>query len=157
MVRSPFAVVSLLLATSLLNGCAQMNGYVMNDSGQQYFKQGNYAMAKQEFHRAVMDDPLNADYVYNLASANRKQGDVQSAERIYRHALQVDGSHQPSYHGLASLMIEEGRTDEARQLLETWQGSQPYESNSHVEMAWLQRKEGNVKGAKQSFAKCTPR
>jgi hypothetical protein len=74
-----------------------------------------------------------------------------NAERYYRQALTIDPSHQPSYHGLAELMMDQGRGQEATAMLSTWAGTQPYIAESHVELAWLQRELGNNSGAVQSL------
>lgn len=142
----------LVSALSLLGGgCNGMHGHVNNKVGMQYYKSGNFTVARDEFQRAVANDPYNADYVHNLASALKKQGDSAGAERVYRQALQVDPAHQPSYHGLASLLKEQGRTPEAFDTLQAWADTQPYSAEPHIELAWLQRETGNVAGAEQSL------
>lgn len=134
-----------------LCGCARMSGLVMNESGQAYYQKGNYSLARQEFEKAMIDDPSNAHYAFNMAAAAHKQGDVEVAEQVYRQALNLDPSYQPAYHGLATLMTQSGRTDEALQLLAGWAGSQPYAAESHIEMAWLQRESGDPMAAEQSL------
>ena len=146
--------VAVLICTGLvpvLTGCGSVNGYVMNDSGRAYYDRGNYAMARHEFQRAVFDDPDNADYLANLASAMVKQGDIQGAERTYRQALHVNPMHQPSYHGLASLMVSQNRNAEAHDILDTWAKTQPYSAPAHIEMAWYYRQAGNQQMAAQSL------
>ena len=124
-----------------------MNGYMMNASGHGYYEQGNYAMAAREFQSALESNPYNPDYMANLAKSRQKMGDPHSAERLFRQALSADPSHQPSYHGLAELMLASGRTDEATQLLTAWSSTQPYVAESHVELAWLQNELGQSHAA----------
>jgi Flp pilus assembly protein TadD len=87
----------------------------------------------------------------NLAKSRVRMGDAQNAEQYYRQALTIDPSHQPSYHGLAELMVDQGRTQEAQAMMSTWAATQPYIAESHVELAWLQRETGNSQGAAQSL------
>jgi Tfp pilus assembly protein PilF len=134
-------------------GCNSMNGRMMNQSGRQYYQRGNYAMAVAEFQRAIADDPDNADHIANLAAALRKQGDVMGSERAYRRALDVEPAHQPSYHGLANLMNEQGRSGEAMALMEMWVSTQPYSTASHVELAWIKRQNNDLRGAEASLRK----
>jgi Tfp pilus assembly protein PilF len=142
----------LVSALSLLGGgCNALHGRMNNKVGMQFYKQGNFTAARDEFQRAIANDPYNADYAHNLASSLKKQGDVAGAERVYRQALQVDPAHQPSYHGLASLLKEQGRTVEAFDMLTTWTETQPYSAEPHIELAWLQRETGNVGGAEHSL------
>ena len=141
-------LVCLLL---ILSGCNGASGRVRNEIGSMHYRQGNYYAARDAFHRAVADDPHNADFVHNLAAAERKLGQTQQAEQNYRQALYVDPAHQPSYHGLAQLMNEQGRSSESRDLLQAWADTQPYTPEAHVELAWMQRESGDRAAAEQSL------
>ena len=83
-----------------------MSGFLMNNSGLAHYHNGDFTAARKEFQRAVADHPGNADYTYNLASAMRKQGQLAEAEQTYQQALQLNPGHQPSYHGLARLLLD---------------------------------------------------
>lgn len=137
------------LTVVALPGCNGIHGHTNNQMGKLFYKQGNYTMARDEFQRAVANNPYNADYQHNLAAAMKKQGDPGHAEAVYRQAIQVDPQHQPSYHGLASLLKEQGRTAEAVDILQAWVDTQPYKSEPYVEMAWLKRETGDVAGSEQ--------
>jgi len=155
---SSFHRLLLVLSTLLLSatmfslcGCSRISGFVMNESGQGYYRYGHYGLAQREFQKAIMDNPRNPNYWYNYAAAAQKTGDWGGAEQYYMQALSMDPSHQPTYHGLASLMIEQGRANEAEQLISTWAGSQPYLAEPHIEMAWLQRQQGDLSSAEMSL------
>lgn len=134
-----------------LAGCNTMNGGMNNQVGQSYYKQGNYAAARDQFTRASADDPFNPDYYHNLACAMRKQGDRTNAEAMYRQAISVDPGHQPSYHQLATLLREQERHKEAYDLVKAWSDQQPYSDEAHVELAWISREMGDLSGAETSL------
>lgn len=144
-----FVCISALCVLACATGCQSTSGYVMNASGQTYYDQGNYAMAAQEFQRAIAANPLNADYIANLAASMKQQGNVQGAELAWRQALHVNPSHQPSYHGLAQLLVENNRQDDAAALLSTWAASQPYSAEPQIELAWFSREMGDANAASQ--------
>ena len=64
--RSVDAIVYACLA-AVLCGCNQFSGHMANQTGLGYYRRGNFAMAQQEFHRALADDPNN--HVSNVAKA----------------------------------------------------------------------------------------
>lgn len=134
-------------------GCATMGGNMANSSGMGYYEQGNYVAAASEFQAAAMSDPSNPDYIANLAKSRLKMGDAAGSEQLYRQALTIAPSHQPSYHGLAEVMIAQGRGQEAQAMMTTWSATQPYVAESHVELAWLQREMGQTDAAAQSLQK----
>jgi Tfp pilus assembly protein PilF len=134
-----------------LCGCNSMAGRYNNQVGMMHYQRGNFAAAQAEFFRAYADAPRNADYSSNLAAAMRKQGDIAGSEQLYRQALNIDSSHQPSYHGLAQLMVEQNRHGEATALLQTWSTAHPYHPAPHIETAWLKRQTGDIAGAENSL------
>lgn len=140
-----------MIACLSLTGCNLMSSYSNNGNGVAYFEQGEYQLAAEEFKRATADQPDNADYISNYATAMKKLGNLERAEQSYQHALNVDPSHQPSYHGLASTYIETGRPQQAVSLMRSWAETQPYNAGSHVEMAWVHRETGNYAAAEQEL------
>lgn len=152
-VLSPAALCRIIACGFLLTlvGCQSANGYAINRSGMRHYARGNYAQARHRFARAVAYDRGNPDYRHNLAMALQKQGDVVGSEKILRHNLTINAMHHPTYHSLAQLMIAQGRAPEAQDLLASWQGTQPYVPEANIEMAWLQRENGDYAGAEQSL------
>ena len=134
-----------------LTGCTTSQGFMMNASGQSFYNQGNYAQAAQEFQRASFADPYNANYIANLATALKKQGNLPAAEQTYVRALDVNPQHQPSYHGLAQMYLETNRQQDASTLLSQWAAAQAYSPEPQIELAWLNREIGNPQGAMQSL------
>lgn len=137
--------------SSTLCGCGSMNGYVMNRSGRKYFDKGNYEYARYEFERALMDDPHNANYAYNVARAMEKEGEYTNAEQMYQHALTLNPNHLPSYHALASMLREQGRTAESRDLLVAWADTQPYSADAQMTAAQMYQQDGNPAAAQQHY------
>lgn len=143
-------LVWICIATTLC-GCSAANGWAKNQYGRRQYNHGNYAAARAEFERALLDDPYNATYAYNVGKAMEKEGDISGAEKMYQHALTLDPSHQPAYHGLSELLASQGRENEAFALLTAWSQTQPYSAASHVELANLYRKTGNLAAAEQEL------
>lgn len=148
------AGIMWIAIAATLCGCSPIspvNGWVMNESGKAYYRRGDYRAARYEFERALMDRPQSADYAYNVAAAMDQQGDDLSAEKMYRHALTLDPGHQPSYHGLAAMMVDGGRTDEASDLITTWSATQPYSAEATTELGWLKAEQGDSDGADREY------
>jgi len=141
--------IAWVLLASTLCGCNSVNGYVMNRSGQAYYNRGNYTAARYEFERALIDQPNNPHYAYNVAKAMRQQGDTAGAEQMYQHAINIDPTHQPAYHDLAEMLMDQGREDDASALLTAWSETQPYIPEAQLEMANLYQQQGNYAAAQQ--------
>lgn len=137
--------------SSTLCGCGTINGYAMNRSGKRYFDKGNYEYARYEFERALMDDPHNANYAFNVARAMEREGEYENAEMMYQHALTLNPNHLPSYHSLASILREQGRVDESRELLVAWAETQPYSFDAQRSAANLYQQEGNYVAAQRHY------
>ena len=144
------ALLAALLGVAL-GGCNSVTGQLNNQVGMWNYEQGNYAAAREEFYRALADDPQNASFACNLASAARRQGDLRTAEAMYWQAIHIDPSHQPSYHGLGQLLKEQGREAEALQVVSTWAEAHPHDAGAQIELAWIERATGDTTGAEQSL------
>ncbi|MEZ6049120.1 MAG: tetratricopeptide repeat protein [Planctomycetaceae bacterium] len=104
--------LGLVLVLFGLTGCNMSNGWMANNEGVSAYKQGNYTLARNAFHRAAIDHPENTNYQYNLAMAMQKQG-FAGAEQQLRQTLNKRPDHQPSNHGLAEILNKQGRSAEA--------------------------------------------
>jgi Flp pilus assembly protein TadD len=148
--RRAASAIGVLFA-AVLCGCNALSGNWNNQIGMWDYEQGNYPAAREEFSRAVADDPRNPAFSYNLACALQRLGDGGGATGAYWHAIQLDPSHEPSYHALARLLLEQGRRDEATQLISEWVDARPHDAGAHVEMAWIERENGDLHAAEQSL------
>jgi Tfp pilus assembly protein PilF len=147
----PLLLTGLSLFVAGLCGCNSMSGNWNNQIGMWNYQQGNFQAAREQFYRAVADDPQSPCFAYNLASAMRRQGDVPGAEANYLRAIRLDPSHQPSYHALASLMIDQGRLPEATRMISAWSEARPTDAGAQIEMAWIEHENGDLKAAEQSL------
>jgi tetratricopeptide (TPR) repeat protein len=146
-----FSLMSVAVLALYSSGCNTSSGWTRNQVGKSYYQSGNYTAARRSFEQALMNDPYNPDYAFNVAAAMQKQGDTLAAEQMYEHSLSLSPSHQPTYHALAGMLHDQGRTAEAQDLLTAWVETQPYTPESHVEMAWLQQEQGDMAGAEASL------
>ncbi len=143
--------LSLTLAAALVwlssTGCA-WTAHSDNIAGVGFFEQGNYAAATQKFQRAIEADPNDADSYYNLAATYHRQGKLaqqpaqrqaqyQQAETYYHLCLDRSPDHRDCYRGLAVLLVEEGRADDAFSLLQRWGERSPSSPEPKVELARL--------------------
>ena len=74
----------------------------------------------EELVRRFLDDvlPSEADDLVEEAGRSREAGDASAAEAVYRRALEIRPGHEGATVGLARVLAEEGRADEARSLLD---------------------------------------
>jgi len=106
------------------------------------YQQGYYQGALQQFQQAMATDPNNPDGFYNLAATyhrlgklNNRRQDLDQAEGLYNQCLDRDPNHRDCYRGLAVLLLDEQRSDEAKRLLQGWATRNPMSAAPKVELA----------------------
>jgi tetratricopeptide (TPR) repeat protein len=127
-----------------------------NLQGVQAFQQGNVDLAMARFQNAIETDPYHADPYYNLAAAYHRVWKVRGeayhgaqSESFYHQALVRDREHREAYRGLAVLYVEQGKRDQAVQLLTDWSAQSTAPANAKVELARLYQELGEPEIARQ--------
>ena len=148
------ALLVLCLLVSATGCRLTANG--QNLQGKRWFEQGNYTQAIASFQQALRSNPQSADAHYNLARTYHTVGRLQNnaqwtqqADQIYRQALTLDPSLIEANRGLAVLLIENNRTQDAFTLLRNWQAREPYSPEPLVELARLYKDHGDQAQAVQ--------
>jgi tetratricopeptide (TPR) repeat protein len=151
--RSFGPLVGAALVWLCSTGCAWM-AHTDNIAGVGFYEEGNYAAATQKFQRAIEADPNDADSYYNLAATYHRQGklaqqqaQLQQAETYYHLCLDRSPDHRDCYRGLAVLLVEEGRADDAFSLLQRWGERSPSSPEPKVELARLFQEFGDKQAA----------
>lgn len=141
----------LLLA---LTGCGSFASQGLNSEGVRNFQQAQYQNAIRNFQEAVYNDQNNANGYYNLASTyhrigklEHRQSDLDQAETHYNMCLDRNGNHVECYRGLAVLLAEQGRKEEAFRLLDGWSQRDPKLADAKVELARLNDEYGDRRAA----------
>jgi tetratricopeptide (TPR) repeat protein len=139
-----------------LVGCGGFNAQGRNSEGVRLFQQAQYQEAIKQFQEAIYADPNNADGYYNLAATyhrigrlEHRQADLDQAESHYNLCLDRNANHTDCYRGLAVLLAEQGRNDEAFRLIEGWVQRQPGVADAKIELARLNDEFGNRQAAKE--------
>ncbi|MCR4413029.1 MAG: tetratricopeptide repeat protein [Thermoguttaceae bacterium] len=131
----------------------------MNAEGVRLFEQARFTEAMDRFERAIAADPTAGDGYYNLAAtyhrvgaANGRKADLIQAERYYYLCLDRSPDHRECHRGLAVLLAEQGRSEEAFRLLESWAAKNPALPDPKIELARLSEEFGDRDAAKQYLA-----
>lgn len=78
---------------------------------------GKYDQAAEQYQRAVALAPDNPRALNNLGLVYRKQGRLEEAEAAYRKSIALDPSAS-HYRNLGQTLLENGKAEEARSMLE---------------------------------------
>jgi tetratricopeptide (TPR) repeat protein len=139
-----------------LTGCGGFSAQARNAEGVRLFQQARYQEATKQFQEATYADPNNADAYYNLAATyhrigktEHRQADLDQAETYYNLCLDRQADHTDCYRGLAVLLAEQGRNDEAFRLVEGWVQRQPGSADAKIELARLNDEFGNRQAARE--------
>jgi tetratricopeptide (TPR) repeat protein len=133
-----------------------MTAQSRNAEGVRLYDQSRYQDAIQQFEQALANDPDNPDAYYNLAAVYHRLGvltgdpaQMARAEDHYNMCRYRDNNHRECYRGLAVLLVEQERSEEAFRLLESWVASNPTSAEPKVELARLYEEFGDPQAAKQ--------
>lgn len=142
----------------LLCGCTNFAANNRNAEGVTLFQRGQFQEALQHFQEATYADPANADGYYNLGATYHRLGRLRNqndclaqAESNYRQCLQRDPNHRDCHRGLAVLLIEENRTNEAFASIQNWAAQQPTLAEPRMELARLYSEFGNREASKNTL------
>jgi tetratricopeptide (TPR) repeat protein len=119
----------------------------LNADGVALLVRQDYLAAAAHFEHAAQLDPANPATLYNLGNAAHHLGDWASAERYYDGCLQLDSEHAACRHSYALLLLQQGRREEAWQLIGTWLAARPESADAHAEQGWLLRESGDLPAA----------
>jgi tetratricopeptide (TPR) repeat protein len=140
----------------LAAGCADFSARGRNAEGVRLFSHARYHEALQQFQEAAFTDPSNPDGNYNLAATYHRLGLLEDdesylrqAEHCYHMCLDQGGNHADCYRGLAVLLAEQDRNEEAFRLLEGWVDRQPGSADTKIELARLFEEFGDRPAAKE--------
>lgn len=89
------------------------NGVIFSLLGTLYMHQGNMKQAILFLQQGVNMDPLNLERQANLASALRQDGQLDKAEKIFRHVNAIQ-PNAPAYNGLGTVEISRHNLSAAR-------------------------------------------
>jgi tetratricopeptide (TPR) repeat protein len=154
---------SLACAVALLGTCVGLTGcgvisHAQNAEGVSMYQHAEFQGALERFHQSLATNPNNPDAYYNLGATYHRLGrlhnqksDIQQAESYYHQCLDRDPNHQDCYRGLAVLLVEDGRTQEAFQLVQNWEQRYPSASSPKIELARLYDESGNKDAARQQL------
>jgi tetratricopeptide (TPR) repeat protein len=145
----------MLLLFATTTGCSNMASQASNVEGVRLYQQGNYQQASDRFQHAIAQDPNSPEGYYNLAASLHKTGtlynrpaDLQQAENFYNQCLERDPNHTECNRGLAVLLTETNRQQEAFSLLSNWAATSPELPDPKIELARLYEEVGQSDQAK---------
>ena len=92
----------------------------LNDRGMQFFKEKNYAAARDLFAQSLKLQPDFALAANNLGFVYWKTNDDANAVKYFEAALKIDPSRAVAYINLGDALQRDGKADEARKAFETY-------------------------------------
>jgi putative PEP-CTERM system TPR-repeat lipoprotein len=101
-----------------------------------------YDRAVEVAQELVVRQAENATYLNLLGAAHFSSGDLDAARDAFREALGIDGRFPPARLNLAKLERKEGKTEEARALLEVLLDEQPNHVGAMLELARVFEEQG---------------
>jgi len=134
-------------------GCS-INADRYNRLGKEAFDDGQMTEAINQFQTALSADPNSSDAYYNLAASYYTLGkrtnnpqSLKQAEELYRQAITLNDMNEDAHRGLACLLVDTNRKQEAFNSLGEWQARHPTNIDPLIELARLNQEFGNSRQA----------
>ena len=131
-----------------------MSAHGLNTQGVKFYQRGQYQAALGQFQRAMSADPYNADGYYNAAATYHRLGIartdrqlLEQSEALYNQCLDFDADHVECHRGLAVLLIQTDRKQEAYDFIEKWAIQDPKNAEARIELARLHHEAGDLETA----------
>ena len=147
--------VTLLLLILCSTGCG-LTANSWNAQGVGLYQSGNYSAAIERFQYALGTDETNADAYYNLAATyhhmgttSNDRGFLQESEALYNRCLDLDADHSDCHRGLAVLLTQTNRKQDAFRFLSNWVSDRPHLADPQVELARLYQESGDLQSARR--------
>ncbi len=98
---------------------------------------GKYHEALTSFRLALRDSPGDVAVLQQIAITYTRIGMTEEAAKTYRSVLEKDGHAAGAHYGLAFLLLQDGRTEEAEKHLRAFLNDAPGDASAmrHVEHA----------------------
>ncbi len=152
-VMPSFRFLLLTFCLPALAGCG-MIAQNRNAAGIRYYNKGQLAVAQSKFEAAKQANPQNADSYYNLGAVAHLQGfqtrnnaQLAQAETLYRQCLSINPNHVDCHRGLAVLLAQTQRVDQAFEVTKNWCVTSPQSADARVELARLYEEYGDLRTA----------
>ena len=98
----------------------KQQAHQLNDRGMQFFKEKNYAAARDLFAQSLKLQPDFALAANNLGFVYWKMNDDANAVKFFEAALKIDPSRAVAYVNLGDALQREGKADDAKKAFETY-------------------------------------
>ncbi|MBN1588427.1 MAG: tetratricopeptide repeat protein [Pirellulales bacterium] len=139
-----------------LCGCGSFAARGLNAEGVRKFEQAQYDESLGQFQKAIANDPSNPDAYYNvgavyhrLATLNNRKSDYEQAEYYYNQCLDREADHAECHRGLAVMLVQQGRSEQAFRLLQGWADRRADLAEPKIELARLHEELGDRSAAKE--------
>ena len=108
--------------------------------------------ARIHYRAATEFDKTNAKYRLNYGRTLFELGEIEKAEREYRHACKLDDHCDLAFQHLGVLLMHDGRVKEAVKAFEGAVGAEPGNFDAWIELGYARQHEGRFADAIEAFA-----
>jgi tetratricopeptide (TPR) repeat protein len=118
-----------------------------------YLKQQKLGDARANLEQAVALDAGNANVWNNLGVACGELGDYTGASNAFARALTLEPAHLLALENMVKVYQAQGRSEDARKVLETAIAADPNQVGLHIGLAMLLADKNDLQNARSEFEK----
>ena len=115
-VKNKEKAVNILEEATRRKSLSSRRALLFKDIGNIYLDEGESKIAKSYYQKAIKNNPLFTDAIYNMGVAEERLNNPDAALKYYKRVIEIHPDDIDAYSNIAALNVNRGNNNEARHI-----------------------------------------